>query len=219
MAIDKRILDRMTQTAPPPEEDYEPEAPLPPDRHPDCAPLTGSWKQRKWAIDLRNVALESKWPDDTRRLLRNVVDATWWIANSKIVNTLKFKPPAANQLAGPELALRLNGPQLPQREMEALTSMSNMLKRDEQRNPEPAPRSREQMTDDQRLTDAERWAESISHKPHLAKAAILATLSRLYKDGNLKNRMRTASRAALAKADTEDADAKDIDAIERMLTQ
>lgn len=214
MAIDPKILARMqaVQDGVPSAEYIDAmtplsgaplqEAPLPPDRHEGCATLTGAWKQKKWAIDLRNVTLDLKWPAVVVDRLKRVTDSTWWIANRNIVKDMKYKEPMLSQMhtgSGPR--------QLPQREMEALKSMSSMIQRDEQ--------TRERRADDERFTDAEKWAESVSHNPHLAKAAILAVLSRLYKDGNLKTRMRNASRTALAKAEA--ADAKDIDAIERML--
>lgn len=204
MAIDQKIVDQMKQQ--PLGGTLPLDPPLPPDRHEGCATLTGAWKQKKWAIDLRNVALDLKWPAEVVDRLKRVTDSTWWIANRNIVKDMKYKEPMLSQMhtgSGPR--------QLPQREMEALKSMSSMIQRDEQ--------TRERRADDERFTDAEKWAESVSHNPDLAKAAILAVLSRLYKDGNLKTRMRDASRAALASADTEDADPKDIDAITRMLTQ
>lgn len=203
MAIDQKIVAQMKQQ---PLGDTLPLDPLPPDRHEGCATLTGAWKQCKWAIDLRNVTLDLKWPAEVVDRLKRVTDSTWWIANRNIVKDMKYKEPMLSQMhtgSGPR--------QLPQREMEALKSMSSMIQRDEQ--------TRSRRADDERFTDAEKWAESVSHNPDLAKAAILAVLSRLYKDGNLKTRMRDASRAALASADTEDADPKDIDAITRMLTQ
>ena len=212
MAIDPKILARM-QNAPPQDDGSEgalfdddgpaePEKPLPADRHSGCATLTGTWKQRKWAIDLRNVTLDLKWPEAVFDRLKRITDSTWWIANRNIVKDMKYKEPALSQMHTGSGAR-----QLPAREMAALKDMSNMIQRDEQ--------TRERRADDERFTDAEKWAESVSQNPKLAKAAILAVLSRLYKDGNLKTRMRNASRTALAKAEA--ADAKDIDAIERML--
>lgn len=188
MAIDQRILDQM-KPATPADIDYGNPNVLP--------PLTGSPAQIKWAVTIRQNTLALVWPEDTRKLLRNIVDSTWWIANKAIVNTFKFKPPGNHQLAS-------NTP-VPQQPDLAAAFAGN------------AERSREQRADEERLTDAERFAESVSRKPALAKATVLAIMSRLYKDGNLKTKMRKASRAALAKADITDADAKDLDAIERML--
>lgn len=208
MAIDPKILARMRNT--PPQDDGsegavfddEPELngmpaedkPLPADKHPGCATLTGTWKQRKWAIDLRNGALARAWPSETAALLKSITDATWWIANKAIVHTLKFKSPAPQQTNG-TVAL----PVEPERTLDAdVVDQQNRAAQDAQA----------------RVLDAERWAKSVSQNPKLAEAAILAVLSRLY-EGTMKRRLRNSAQEALDAA--ENAVAKDTDAINRML--
>ena len=81
-----------------------------------------------------------------------------------------------------------------------------------------AERSRERMADTARVNEAAKFAASVSKDPKAAEDAILAVLSKLYRDGRLKDEMRTAARAALAAVDHDNMDERDIDAIERMLT-
>jgi len=197
MAIDPKILAQMR----PPDadsSDYDvcestPEAPLPVDRHPGCAPFTGAWKQRKWAIDLRNGTLALAWPPETLALLKSITDSTWWIANKAIVHTMKFKPPSPPQTNGSVAVDNINAP------LDAdVSERQNRQARDEQA----------------RVSDAERWAKSVSQHPKLAEAAILAVLSRLYV-GSMKARLRLAAKNALNQA--EHVVDKDTDAINRML--
>lgn len=162
--------------------------------------LRGSPAQIKWALTIRANTLELEWPFETRQMLRSIVDSTWWIANKSVVNTMKFKNPSMMQMVP---VVRTTSRPISDSVGKALASN--------------AERSRERRADEQRFTDAEQWAESVSQNPKLAKSAILAVLSRLYKDGALKESMRRASRAALAEA-TGAVD-KDVDAINRMLTQ
>jgi len=212
MAIDPKILARM-RSAPPEDDGSEgavyadepelnkPEAPLPADKHPGCAALVGTWKQKKWATDLRNGALALAWPPETMALLKSITDATWWIANKAVVHSMKFKAPSPQQTNGSvavpasafmarygDVALDVD-----------VVERQNRLARDVAA----------------RVSDAERWAASVSQNPKLAEAAILAVLSRLY-EGTMKTRLRNASRAALDQS--ENAVAKDTDAINRMLT-
>jgi len=174
----------------------EPEPALPHDRHLDCAPLTGAWKQRKWAIDLRNVALDLKWPDAVGEKLRNIKDATWWIANRAIVTSMKFKEPSPEQMRGgvPTANTASSGRlQQPGRS----TSLAT-----------PAAPSA-------RVSDAAEFAASVSRHPKKAEAAILALLSRLYK-GPMKETLQGKAMTAVIEAQFEDG--RDLDAIKKLLT-
>lgn len=209
MAIDPKILARIKT---PPEDDGsegavfddEPELkgmpvaekPLPEDRHPGCATLTGTWKQRKWAIDLRNVALGLKWPDDVYTMLRRITDSTWWIANRSIVTTMKFKKPAANQIEG-DVPSALY--------MDAMTPLSG------------APPVERRTPSQKRLDDAMLWAESVSRHPTLAQAAILSCLRLAYPKGEMRNRITAKARELLAQANMEVN--RDTDAIQLMLSK
>ena len=189
MAIDQRLLNlRNTMNQP-----EQPEALEPADSS-QLPELRGSPAQIKWALTIRQNTLKLEWPPATRTLLWSIVDSTWWIANKAIVTTLKFKPPVSSQLsvttASPNLAAAFAG---------------------------NAERARERKADEARFNEAEKFAESVSKDPKLAKAAILAVLSKLYRDSKLKEDMRRASRAAMEQADLEHADERDIDAINRML--
>jgi len=156
--------------------------------------LRGSEKQVKWATTIRANALALDWPSANYALLRSVVDSTWWIANKAIVNTMKFKPPSSQQTNGSVAIDNTTAP------LDVdVVERQNRLARDVEA----------------RVSDAERWAASVSKNPERAKAAILAVLSRLY-EGTMKTRLRNASRAALEASG--EADAKDMDAINRMLS-
>ena len=215
MAIDPKILSRMHG-----EDHYLADAdadkPLPADRHPNCATLTGAWKQKKWAIDLRNVALDLKWPEDVVDRLKRVTDSTWWIANRNIVKDMKYKEPVLSQMhtgSGPrQLPQQTNlgvgiGPRF-ESTLDGVVTAAGALDADERQNR----RARDAAA---RVSDAERWAASVSQNPKLAEAAILAVLSRLY-EGTMKARLRNSAREALDAV--ENAVAKDTDAINRMLT-
>ena len=219
MAIDPKILARM-RSAPPEDDGSEgavyadepelnkPEAPLPADKHSGCAPLTGAWKQRKWAIDLRNGALSLAWPPETMALLKSITDATWWIANKAVVHSMKFKPPSPQQTnlgvgIGPRFESTLAGVVTAATAAGALDA--DVVER----------QNRLALDAQARVLDAERWAKSVSHNPKLAEAAILAVLSRLY-EGTMKTRLRIAAQEALDAAG--ETVAKDTDAINRMLT-
>lgn len=191
MAIDQKLLDLRNNM----NSSEQPEA-LEPDDN-TLPALRGSPAQIKWALTIRGNTLEKAWPSETRQMLRSIVDSTWWIANRTIVNTLKFKPPTPQQMTPtytpaptPNLAGALAG---------------------------NAERARERKADEARLNEAAKFAASVSKDPKLAEAAILAVLSKLYRDSKLKEDMRRASRAAMAAADHENADERDIDAINRML--
>lgn len=172
--------------------------------------LRGSPAQIKWAVTIRENALKLRWGPEVAAMLVSITDATWWIANKSIVNTMKFKEPAPQQMDGsaptpPSTAGRTPaaGVSTP-----AATPLADAFAANAQR-------AQTTRAANERFTEAEQWAESVCHNPMLAKAAILAVLSKLYKDGEIKERMRRASRVALAQA--ENAIDKDVDAINRML--
>ena len=197
MSINPRILARMQENG---QSDLgmtgEAEEPLPADRHPNCAVLVGSWKQRKWGIDLRNDALDLKWPDNVNKKLRSISDATWWIANKAIVTSMKFKEPSPEQMRGgvPTANTASSGRlQQPGRS----TSLAT-----------PAAPSA-------RVSDAAEFAASVSRHPKKAEAAILALLSRLYK-GPMKETLQGKAMTVVIEAQFEDG--RDLDAIKKLLT-
>lgn len=162
--------------------------------------LKGSTAQVKWANTIRDNTLCLDWPAAVRAKLLSVFDSTWWIANKTIVNTMKFKEPSPAQIA--ELPVDAE----PEEEPERYPKPTMIPPRSE------AAQKLHDMED--RATDAEKWAESVSQHPLLSKAAILAVLSKLYKEP-MKSRLKKASLAAYEKADG--AIEKDKDAIRRML--
>lgn len=178
--------------------------------------LRGSPKQVKWATTIRADALALEWPDDIRSNLSQIVDSTWWIANKQITTTLKFKPPAPEQLAdAPPASGRSTQPELsptpaatPSAEyIDAMTPLTGA--------PPVAPRGT--LTNySKRLDDALQWAESVSRHPTLAHAAILATLSRLYK-GEMQARLKAKAHEVMSQADLEVN--RDLDAIRLMLSK
>lgn len=190
MAIDPKILARMQRSSP---ESDEPELPNVVSDTGDLPLLRGSPAQVKWAITIRRNILALSWPAATLYLLKSVADSTWWIANKGAVATMKFKAPAPHQCVGGVVA---------QTEMDMDESGS--------------PVEQEQYrSDSTRISDAEQWAKSVSQNPALAESAILAVLSKLYKTPRIKEALRAASRRARDSA--ENAVAKDVDAINRML--
>lgn len=168
------------------------EAPLPEDLHPGCAELTGTWKQRKWGIDIRNKALELDWPEDTRMLLRNIMDSTWWIGNKDIVHTMKFKTPEPRQLLHESVP--------PENEGQLLLTDT------------PPADSVQKRTGDVLL-----WAESVSRHPLMAQAAILSCLRFAYPPGDMRDWISVKAREALAQADM--AVGRDRSAIEKILAK
>ena len=149
--------------------------------------LCGTAKQVKWASAIRGEALDNSWPTEEAKKLENITDATWWIANRDIVNTLKYKEPTPAQLLQSEL-----------------TEHS------------PVKTVKSAWTDTRRMSDALEWARSVSRNPRLANAAILATLACLYtKDSNMREQLCGESERLLEQG--EDDTAKDIDAIKKMI--
>jgi len=160
---------------------------------PNLPLLQGSPAQIKWALAIRDSALKLTWPAGVAGKLATIVDATWWIANRYTLPVLKYKEPAAAQQSfGTPVAASA----------------------------EVAPENLEQAgqtnaAETERVTDAEQWAHSVSQTPVLAEAAILAVLSRLYKNGFIKDSLKQRAQQLMARADA--ATEKDQDAIRRML--
>lgn len=202
MAIDQRLLDLRNNM-----NSEQPEALEPAVDTSQLPPLRGSPAQIKWALTIRENTLKLEWPEATRWLLRTIVDSTWWIANKSVVTTLKFKPPTPPQIDTRYGVTPAAPVGLGQRQPNLAGALAGN-----------AERSRERMADTARVNEAAKFAASVSKDPKAAEAAILAVLSKLYRDGRLKDEMRTASRAALAVVDHDNMDERDIDAIERMLT-
>ena len=191
------------------------------------ATLTGSEKQVKWATTIRSDALKLTWPDGVHATLTQVKDATWWIANKHMTITMKFKEPAPNQLAsgcspsapGVNEQPEHQAPVAPSAEyidaMTPLTGAPVMIpNRSEAAQKRIDEADQKKMDFDERVLDAEKWAASVSLNPKLAESAILAVLSRLYKDP-IKSRLRTMAWHRLGEAQC--SFAKDEDAIRRML--
>lgn len=212
MSVDPKILAQMRRVNAPPEDDGSegavledepelngmpaPEKPLPKDEHPGCAALAGTWKQRKWAIDLRNKTLTLKWPAEVVAKLKSITDSTWWIANKAIVTSMKFKEPAANQVQGgvPSAAY-----------IDAMTPLSG------------APPVERRTPHQKRLDDALLWAASVSRHPTLAQAAILSCLRFAYPKGAMRDQITAKARELLAQANMEVN--RDTDAIQLMLSK
>jgi hypothetical protein len=174
-------------------------------REGDGAVLEGSLKQVEWAQTLRQAALKLKWPEATRAMLSRIKDATWWIANQGITRSMKFKPPEAKQLASScsPPAPGING-QSGHSAPAAHASAEFAQKK--------------QANLDERVSDAEKWAASVSQNPKLAESAILAVLSKLYaekKNKEMVERLRTTAWMRLGEAQC--VFAKDENAIRRML--
>lgn len=200
MAIDPKILARMK----PPQDDGQdlddlPGMPAPvPQRGrslglPD---LTGTPKQVKWALTIRENALALDWPPSINQKLWSIVDSSWWIANKAIVSTMKFKEPSPNQLVGPEAALFavVNSKEA----HEAFMALEDKMEANQTR-----------------LNDAAAWAASVSRHPKLAEAAILAVLSRLYK-GDMRHDLQAKAHQIIREANFEIG--RDLDAITKMLS-
>ena len=156
---------------------------------PELPELKGTPKQIKWATSIRVEALSACWSVEADALLRSVVDSTWWIANRTDLNVGKYKQPLPHQLLGGQ----------PQADLPAAG--------------EPA----YQQPVARRISDAEQWASSVSCKPLLAEASIIAVLSRLYTEPGMRNALRARAQHILDTAPITHADDKDVDAIQRIL--
>ena len=189
MAIAPNILARLQRHEPSAQSEPTAGIPLP--------ALRGSPAQIKWATTIRADALALDWPGDEDALLRRVVDSSWWIANKGVVHSMKFKPPVDAQLEGSASPAVKVAAQADLLDADVI-DRQNRAARDAQA----------------RVSDAERWAKSVSQNPKLAEAAILAVLSRLY-NGTMKTRLRISAQDALDAAG--DMLTKDTDAINQML--
>jgi len=197
-----------------------------------CCPLRGSPKQLAWAKDLRKRTLSNVWPVSVAAMLRKIADSSWWIANEDIVNTLKFKPPSEHQMYGNE-----RQPELPTAaELETHTRKAQASRRAAQQLSVPPPDKTVNAATgritfkpgpptEQRISDAEKWANSVAQQPDMAEAAILAVLYKLYKEPVIKAALKRRAEELLAAAtvpaepgDVVDSNLKDMDAIRRMLT-
>lgn len=153
--------------------------------------LVGTPKQVAWAELIRFDILGSECPPDVVETLLKVQDSSWWIANRNLLKNGQFKEPAPYQLVGcaPE-------------EGDASVKRPPV-------DCSPAPESQA------RGNDAAAWAASVSRHPKMAEAAILAVLSRLYKD-DMRSVLKAKAKQVLKEADFEVT--RDIDAINRMLS-
>ncbi len=182
----------------------------------DGVALEGTPKQVEWAKSIRATALALVWPDHIRHKLTQIKDATWWIANKAITRTLKYKEPDPKQLAsGCSPAPGTNGQSESSPPAPAAPPSEDYIDAMTPLNGAPLAQRQKRAADlEERVSDAEKWAESVSHNPKLAESAILAVLSRLYKDP-MKSRLRTMAWMKLGEAQC--VFAKDEDAIRRML--
>lgn len=206
--INQRILEKFEQfkkrSLPPMDDGQGSEelSGMPPSGMSGLPELRGSPKQIKWAVTIRGDALDLCWPLSTETLLRSVDDASWWIANRTLCVTLKFNEPMPHQRVGlrspPEPALP------PEHAGESLTLHADP----------PSEEAPSQSVRD-RTDDAIAWAASVSRHPKMAEAAILAVLSRLYKD-SMRRELKMRAEKVLAEADFEVG--RDLEAINRMLT-
>lgn len=168
--------------------------------------LRGSAAQVKWAVTIRANALALTWTDEHRAKLERIVDASWWIANRHALTGMKYKEPSAAQMAD-------SGNFANQEMYEMMGGKTAPLTNDEKFKQALPASYVERMT---RLSDAEKWAHSVAQNPQLAEAAILAVLSRLYKEGDMRTALRAKAQQVLESANA--AVDKDTDAIRRMLT-
>jgi hypothetical protein len=205
MAVDPKILAQMKRTRPPeddgvPTEEYldgmTPLTGAPPVEQRSGLPtLVGTPKQVKWALTIREDTLKLAWPTETEAKLKSIVDSTWWIANKTIVNSMKFKEPSPQQLAG---------------------AASPTTGRPPQPGSSPAPAA-STSPHQRRLNDAILWAESVSRHPTLAQAAILSCLRFAYPKGAMRDQITAKAREILSQANMEVN--RDTSAIQLMLSK
>jgi len=165
--------------------------------------LTGTPKQIKWALTIREDTLALAWPPETATILKSIVDSTWWIANKTVVHTMKFKAPSPHQLVG--------GPPPP-----PATGRTQPGSTPARQSASPAPAATSS-PHQKRLDDAMLWAESVSRHPTLAQAAILSCLRFAYPKGAMRNQITAKARELLAQANMEVN--RDTDAIQLMLSK
>ncbi len=163
-------------------------------------------------VALKGSGRQVDWAGNIRR------DASWWIANKAMVTTMKFKEPSPAQMAGCSVGRSTSAEpaagdgELPEEEERTRSTPAAPVMIPPRT--EAAQKLHDLQDFEDRVSDAEKWAESVSHTPKLAEAAILAVLSRLYKDP-MKTRLRGLAERKMAQAEA--AIEKDKDAIRRML--
>src|SRR5574337_675098 len=217
MSINPKILAKMGRD----DDGMEPEV----NGVPVAVTLEGSPKQIQWAQTIRTDALKLRWPEATRALLLRIKDATWWIANKSVTRSMKFKQPDAKQLASgcsPSAPGATRQPDdsppsdLAASDFESCPHCraSFSFKKPEGNRcpycdklltiiPARTEAAEEMHKLEERVTDAEKWAESVSHNPKLAESAILAVLSKLYRQKDnipMADRLRSASWMRLGEA-------------------
>ena len=161
--------------------------------------LRGSPKQVAWAEKIRNSALTHQaFSKEAYDLIERVVDATWFIANMVAGNKLvaTFKEPLPHQL--------VDGPPPPERLATHTGEYTG------------AP----QVSDKTAISvaTAKGFAKSVSLNPVLAEIAVVALLSRLYKN-DVAAQLREVALDLLEDFQQESAEKtrKDVDGIERIL--
>lgn len=212
MSVDPKILARMREARDPQDDgDTTPGLPgvvIPVSKFPGLPTLVGTPKQVKWAVTIRDDALDLSWPAETEAMLKTIVDSTWWIANKSIVHTMKFKEPSPHQIVGgppppkgrPSPG-RSPSPATPSAEyIDAMTPLTGAPIVD------PRPTSR--------LADVFGFAESVSRHPKTAEAAVLALMAKVYK-GDMADAIRAKGRAVAQEAEFEFQ--RDLDAVNKML--
>ena len=181
------------------------------DRSDNLPPLRGTEKQVMWAVTIRENALFYTWKPEIEAKLRSIVDATWWIVNRNDLPKLKFKEPSPQQTAGAEISPKL-AKDLNTLAGEAHPNAAPLARPEGKTSPE----IQQHFDTRQRVTDAQEWARSVSQHSKLAEAAILAVMSRLYKEPDMRSRLRLAAKDVLDEA--EQIVEKDTEAIRKMLT-
>lgn len=161
--------------------------------------LRGSEKQIRYAQSLRATALALTWPRPVAAKLSRIVDASWWIGNRFDLPKMKFKEPVQSQMASPD-------------QIVSGESGFDDVPYDPKYDPRIHPA--EMNPPEKRLGDAGAFAASASGSPRLAEAAIIAVLSRLYKD-EMRDGLRQRAKQLVDQfeADT----ARDIAAIRKMI--
>lgn len=221
MSVDPKILARMREARDPQDDGsegavYDDEPTLgiqiPVSKFQGLPTLVGTPKQVKWAVTIRDNALDLTWPAETEAKLKSIVDSTWWIANKSIVHTMKFKEPSPHQIVGgsapPKGRAPGNSPSpaTPSSAyLDAMTPLSG------------APPVERRTPHEKRVDDALAWAESVSRHPTLAQAAILSCLRFAYPKGAMRDRITAKGRELLAQANMEVN--RDTDAIQLMLSK
>lgn len=180
MSIHPKILARMKE---PPQDNGQSTEYLLEKDEADMPALRGTSKQIEWGKAIRTKVMKLTWPPVKLALFKLVDDATWWIANRRMVVDMKYKPPSKEQLVRAACAV-------------AAPRQSSAVS---------LPRQSE------RVNDAAAFAASVSRHPLQAETAVLALLAKLYK-GTMHDELKALAKAKRQQAEFEiERDMKAID--------